>query len=96
MLFRAVLSARRVQRLLWGDSDNYQGLEEWRRMFRKRWAKIDEVKLDNPHWHIELKKRLLQNAALSIALLGIVNSKYRPSLLTNYADYAEDKTEVKA
>jgi hypothetical protein len=49
------------------------GLEEWLRMFRKRVAKLEEVKQDNPHAAVELKKRLLQTAVLAIALMGIID-----------------------
>lgn len=68
-LFEAIISARRVQEFLWGENNKKWGIEEWRRMFKKRIVKIDEIKPDNPHAMIELKKRLLQNAALCIALL---------------------------
>lgn len=68
-----IISARQVQTMLWGGANGAWGLEEWRRMFRKRVAKIDAIKEDNPHAHIELKKRLLQTAALAVALINVVD-----------------------
>ncbi len=52
-------------------------MEEWRRAIRKRVVKIDEISPDNPHWHIEMRKRLLQNAALSIALMAHLDENYK-------------------
>ena len=68
-IFRAIESAREIQDFLWGDQNNQWDLEEWKRMFRKRVAKIDEIDEKNPHSKVELKKRLLQTAAVSINLL---------------------------
>ena len=42
-------------------------------MFTKRISKIEDTNPKNPHALVELKKRLLQNAALSIALLTIID-----------------------
>jgi hypothetical protein len=69
----AIHAARTVQTFLWGDANGEWGLEEWLRMFRKRVAKLEEVKRDNPHAAVELRKRLLQTAALSIAMIGIID-----------------------
>lgn len=66
-------AARQVQTFLWGEANGEWGLEEWLRMFRKRVAKLEEVRRDNPHAAVELKKRLLQTAALSIALIGVID-----------------------
>jgi hypothetical protein len=69
----AIEAARQVQTFLWGEANGEWGLEEWLRMFRKRVAKLEEVSRDNPHAAVELKKRLLQTAALSVALMGIID-----------------------
>jgi hypothetical protein len=69
----AIEAARQVQTFLWGEANGSWGLEEWLRMFRKRVAKLEEVKQDNPHAAVELKKRLLQTAALAVALMGIID-----------------------
>jgi hypothetical protein len=63
-------------------------------MFRKRIAKIDEIRIDNPHWHVEMRKRLLQQAALSVAMLSILEKIYRIELVSNLPQYAEKKESV--
>jgi hypothetical protein len=72
-IIEAIQAARTVQEFLWGEHNPHWGLEEWRRMFRKRLAKIEDIDPTNPYWKIELKKRLLQTAALSIALLALLD-----------------------
>jgi hypothetical protein len=72
-LAESIMAARKVQTMLWGEANGAWGLEEWRRMFLKRNHKIELIDPANPHAVIELKKRLLQNAALSIALIGILH-----------------------
>ena len=72
-LFDAIISARKIQQFLWGFVNNEWGLEEWRRMFRKRLKKIDDIDPSNPHWKVEMKKRVLQNTALGIALLALID-----------------------
>lgn len=73
-LFEAIMSARALQEFLWGECNKEWGIEEWKRMFRKRSVKIDDIQADNPHALIELRKRVLQNTALGIALLKIIDS----------------------
>jgi len=73
-LFDAIISARKIQEFLWGEYNSQWDLEEWKRMFKKRIVKIDDIDPDNPHAKIELKKRILQNAALCIALLNMVDN----------------------
>ena len=91
-LFDSIIAARQVQEFLWGKYNDKWDLEEWKRMYRKRWAKIDEIDAKNPHYMIELKKRILQNAALSIAMLvKIENNEIQeacevPSNLPGYAE----------
>lgn len=91
----AIIAARKIQTFLWGVANGSWGLEEWRRMFIKRYKKIEAIDPKNPHAIVELKKRLLQNAALSIALLAILHFKRPidivnddiPSNLPDYTDY---------
>ncbi|MFA5348076.1 MAG: hypothetical protein WC294_08055 [Methanoregula sp.] len=72
-LIFSIIAARKVQTFLWGEANGAWGIEEWRRMFRKRMKKIEEIEPDNPHALVEFRKRLLQNAALSIALLAVLD-----------------------
>ncbi len=92
VMLRTLKAAREVQTYLWGEADGSFGLEEWRRVFRKRVAKIDDIDVTKPHAVVELRKRLLQNAALSIALLTMIEAgkvppdqNAGPSALPEYA-----------
>lgn len=78
-LAEAIKAARTIQDFLWGECNSSWTLEEWKRMFRKRVAKIDDIDPTNPHAMVELRKRLLQNAALSIALLGLMENQSLPT-----------------
>jgi hypothetical protein len=69
-----IRSARTVQDFLWGDMNAECGLEEFRRMFRKRVIKLEEISMSNPHWRVELKKRLLQTAALAVNLITKIDN----------------------
>ena len=86
-------ATRKIQDFLWGKHNKNWGLEEWRRMFRKRIKTIDDIDSTNPHALIELRKRLLQNAGLCIALLekleqGIPEEGY--SVPSNLPKYRKD------
>ena len=48
-------------------------------MFRKRIQKIDDIDINNPHAIIEMRKRVMQNAALSIALMKILDTRGIPT-----------------
>lgn len=91
-----IISARKLEEFLWGEYNGQWNIEEWRRMFRKRIQKIDDIDVNNPHAKIEMRKRLLQNAALSVALMKILDEKGIPmqkcNIPSNLPQYAnEDK-----
>lgn len=94
LIAEAIEAARTVQEFLWGERNAEWGIEEWRRMFRKRIAKIDGIDPENPHAAVEMRKRLLQNAALSIALMAIIDEKGVPgescATPSNLPEYAEN------
>lgn len=73
IILDVIQSARNLEEYLWGQHNPGWGLEEWRRMFRKREGKIEEINSTNPHWKIELRKRLMQNAALSVAMMRLLD-----------------------
>lgn len=73
LIFNVIKSARTLEEFLWGVHNQLWGLEEWKRMFRKRVEKIDSIDPANPHWRIELRKRLMQNAALSVAMMRLLD-----------------------
>ena len=73
-----IIASRKLEEYLWGEYNGQWNIEEWRRMFRKRIQKIDDIDVNNPHAIIEMRKRLMQNAALSIALMKILDTKGIP------------------
>lgn len=96
LIFSVIKSARNLEDFLWGIHNQLWGLEEWKRMFRKRVLKIDNIDQSNPHWRIELKKRLMQNAALSVAMMKLLDEDkvYHPGIHpegipSNLDDYKE-------
>ena len=64
-------------------------------MFRKRVQKIDDIDVNNPHAIIEMRKRVMQNAALSVALMKILDTKGIPTnhcdIPSNLPQYLESK-----
>ena len=87
-----IIASRKLEEYLWGEYNGKWNIEEWRRMFRKRIKKIDDIDENNPHAIIEMRKRLLQNAALSIALMKILDTKGIPmndcSIPSNLPQYS--------
>lgn len=85
-----IITARKLQTYLWGEHDNGWTLEEWKRMFRKRVKKIDDIDQKKPYYKVELRKRLLQQGALSIALLNsfevLKDVSNQESALNEYRD----------
>lgn len=78
-IMEVIIAARRLEEYLWGEYNGQWNIEEWRRMFRKRIQKIDDIDVNNPHAIIEMRKRLMQNAALSVALMKILDTKGIPT-----------------
>ena len=50
-----IIAARTLEEYLWGEYNGEWNIEEWRRMFRKRLQKIDDIDVNNPHAIIEQK-----------------------------------------
>ena len=55
-------------------------------------VKLEQISTDNPHWKIELKKRVLQIAAISVNLInkidnGVLEGGIHPSLPSNLPEY---------
>ncbi len=93
-------AARIIQEFLWSKMNRDIGLEEFKRMFRKRLEKVDAIDMSNPHWKVELKKRLLQTAAISVNLINkIDNGELRhdgihPTLPSNLPQYSQKIGEI--
>ncbi len=95
-----IIASRKLEEYLWGEYNGQWNIEEWRRMFRKRIQKIDDIDVNNPHAIIKMRKRVMQNAALSIALMKILDTKGIPlhecEIPSNLPEYAiDDKTKNK-
>jgi hypothetical protein len=92
---KVIVAARLIQEFLWSDMNDEIGLEEFKRMFRKRIFKIDEINMSNPHWKVELKKRLLQTAAIAVNVMTkldndmITHPGTHPILPSNLPEFAE-------
>lgn len=73
LIKEAILDARKVQEFIWGElsllHDDEFNKDVWTSVFLKRVNKIAEISPDNPAAKIELRKRVLQQAALSILAL---------------------------
>jgi len=93
-LIESIMAARKVQEYLWGEFNEKWSIEEWRRMFRKRIAKIDQIDTTNPHWDIEFKKRLLQTAAICIAFMALLDEKVHGELVTNLPQFADQVEDI--
>ena len=95
-MIEVMKAARKIQDFLWGHMNKDIGLEEFKRMFRKRVAKIDEIDMENPHWKVELRKRLLQTAAISVNMITkldnnkIVHHGIHPTLESNLPQFAKN------
>jgi hypothetical protein len=64
-----ILSARHIQEFLWSEDRERTSLFDFERMLYKRLTKISEIDRSGKHWKVELRKRLLQLAAISINLI---------------------------
>lgn len=100
-MIETIKAARKIQEFLWKEMNDDCGLEEIKRMFRKRIAKIDEISMDNPHWKVEFKKRLLQVAGIAVNFITkadndqIKHDGIHPTLKSNLAEYANDQFKAK-
>ncbi len=92
-ILEVMKAARSIQELLWWDLNSEIGLEEFKRMFWKRLAKIDEIDMSNSHWKTELRKRVLQTAAISVNLMTkldnnlITHGGIHPTMPSNLPEF---------
>lgn len=76
IIAEAILEARKVQEYIWGEMSLLERPyvpEVWASVFQKRVDKISELNTDNQSCKIELRKRVLQQAALSILALKVLD-----------------------
>ena len=74
---QAIIAGRKVQEFLWQElshtHDNSFDQNLWASVFQKRVDKIKQLNLSTINHKVELRKRILQQAALSIAALKLLN-----------------------
>jgi hypothetical protein len=75
-----IRAAREVQDFLWKDvEESGYNFELWKEILGKRFKKIEDLDLDNHHVVTELRKRLLQTAAVSVAWLAALDKELAPA-----------------
>ena len=78
IIAETIIEARKVQEFIWQETSllHYPldtEKETWVRIFQKRVDKIAEIDFSNKHFIVELRKRLLQQAALSVLAIRIMD-----------------------
>ena len=82
-----LFAGREIQEYLWGDvREPGDHFELWKELLQKRMDRIEAIDFDNPSAVIELRKRLLQNAALSVAWLKALDKLDDPSVCLKTKD----------
>lgn len=80
VIINAVLDARKVQDFIFGDrteADREFSIVFWHELFAKRVDAIARIDINNPSAFVELRKRLLQQAALSVRALVVLEGGSR-------------------
>lgn len=83
---RALMAARMVQDFLFGHVPGNRPNEDykaWVHVIDKRIGKLNAVQIGRPGWKIEARKRLLQIAAVAIAMIEWIDqlpNDYREEL----------------
>jgi len=78
LILEALLEARKVQDYIWQDLSLLHkpyNVKAWASVFSKRVNKICQIDNNNPHAKVELRKRVLQQAALSIMALKVLDNE---------------------
>jgi len=78
LIFDAIVAGRKVQDFLWGElsltkAPYHLNKNIWTDVFQKRVNKIDQINFEHPSAVIELRKRLLQQATLSIQAMMVLD-----------------------
>ena len=78
VIAEAITHAREVQEYIWQELSYYgrpfiPNLDLWYSVFQKRVDKIKIINMDHPNSKVELRKRVLQQASLSIIALKMID-----------------------
>ena len=77
IIAEAILHGRKVQDYLWQEISLLKKPYEpilWEKVFQKRVDKISEIDVNSASHKVELRKRILQQAALSVMALLVLDS----------------------
>lgn len=77
LILEAMFNGRRIQEYLWQElslsmEERYDPAQ-WKKVFQKRIDKIEQLDMSNPMAKVELRKRILQQATLSIIALKVLD-----------------------
>ena len=78
LIAEAILEGRKVQEYLWQELsllNKPYNTKIWETVFSKRVKKISELDCSNVSCKVELRKRILQQAALSILALRVLDEE---------------------
>lgn len=80
LIAESIMYARKVQEYIWQELSYTReryifNTNHWVRAFQKRVDKIQSIDTNHASYKVELRKRLLQQAALSIAALQILDNE---------------------
>jgi hypothetical protein len=74
-----MMDAHNLQDFLW-DNESWDkfpfSARNWGAVFQKRVDAITQIDMNNPSWKVELRKRLLQQASLSLKAILALNNSY--------------------
>lgn len=82
LIVEAILDGRKVQEYLWQELSLLRAPYNpliWNSIFQKRVNKIREIDPSHPNHKVVLRKRVLQQAALSILALRILDEEIKPT-----------------
>jgi hypothetical protein len=75
LIFSALRAARVVQDFLWGPGRTRdQEWGTWMEVLEKRLPKLRQIDRRGKHWQVEARKRLIQIAAVSIAMIEWIDN----------------------
>lgn len=78
IIFDALLQSREIQEYIWQElslskKPFIENQATWIDVFQKRVYKIAQIDASHPSYKVELRKRILQQAALSICALKVLD-----------------------
>lgn len=77
LIGEALRDARSIQNFLWAEEAQVYNEpfdpDRWYPLFQKRVDRIGMVQKHSPHWKVEVRKRLLQQASLSLRAIIALN-----------------------